>query len=107
MRLVDSSNSISKLQAGRITFLSSFEDQLSTNKRPRTESSTMNSNPVQAASVACSGASVNLDKIKTLVRKDVLPRSQVGLWNDDNYGTNSRNAVLEEPQKPEEPAKTI
>ncbi|KAJ7952192.1 transcription factor bHLH [Quillaja saponaria] len=91
---------------------SSFVDQLSTNKRRRTEASPVNSDLVDSASVACSGASANLmqpvsnfDKTKNLVCKDVLRKSQVGLWIDDSYSINNGKAVLAQSQKLEELAK--
>lgn len=90
---------------------SSFEDQLSTNKRRRVDGSSANSNQLQLAT--CSGGSMNpmrpvynLEKKNNLVsKKEVLPKSQVGLWIDDSYSINIGNAALARSQKPEEPAK--
>ncbi|KAB1215519.1 Transcription factor LHW [Morella rubra] len=89
-----------------------LEDQISNNKRSRVDSSSVNSNQLQLASFACSSGSLsrmqpgyNLDKKSNFPKKEVLPKSQVGLWIDDSYSINSGNAGLARPQKPLEPAK--
>jgi hypothetical protein len=91
---------------------SSFEDQLSTAKRVRVDLSSVNSNQLQLASLACSSSSMNimrpvynLERKTNTPKKEVLPKSQVGLWIDDSYSINEGNAGLARPQKPEEPAK--
>lgn len=91
---------------------SSFEDQLSTTKRSRVDVSSVNSNQLPLASLACSSGSMNimppvynLERKINATKKEVLPKSQVGLWIDDSYSINVGNAGLAQPQKPEEPAK--
>ncbi|KAE8055085.1 hypothetical protein FH972_011948 [Carpinus fangiana] len=91
---------------------SSFEDQLSTTKKSRVDISSVNSNQLQLASLACSSGGTNimrpvynLERKTNATKKEVLPKSQVGLWIDDSYSINVGNASLAQPQKPEEPAK--
>lgn len=100
---ISSSNSFTK---------SSFEDQLSGTKRSRMDTSSVNSNQLQLASLACSSGSMNimqpvynLEKKNNAPKKEFLPKSQVGLWIDDSYSINVGNAGLARPQKPEEPTK--
>ncbi|XP_054825606.1 transcription factor LHW [Prosopis cineraria] len=70
---------------------SSFEDQISTTKRRRTDSSG-NTNPVS-----------NLDKTNNLVcKKETFPKSLVGSWLDHGPCFNGAKVV---PQKPEESTK--
>lgn len=90
-----------------------LEDQSSTRKR-KLESSSVGSNHVQLARLAGSGASMhltgplyNLNKTNCLVpKKEVLPKSQVGLWIDDSYSVNARSAAQAKPQKAEDHSKT-
>lgn len=91
---------------------SSFEDQLSTTKRSKVDISSVNSNQLQLTSLACSSGSMNimrpvysLERKTNAHKKEVLPKSQVGLWIDDSYSINVGNADLARPLKPEEPAK--
>ncbi|KAK7851394.1 transcription factor lhw [Quercus suber] len=100
---ISSSNSFTK---------SSFEDQLSGSKRSRMDTSSVNSNQLQLASLACSSGSMNimqpvcnLEKKNNVPKKEFLPKSQVGLWIDDSYSINVGNTGLARPQKPEEPTK--
>ncbi|XP_024173155.1 transcription factor bHLH157 isoform X1 [Rosa chinensis] len=91
----------------------SVEDQSSTRKR-KLESSSVGSNQVQLARLAGSGGSMhltgplyNLDRTNCLVpKKEVLPKSQVGLWIDDSYSVNARSAAQAKPQKAEDYTKT-
>nr|XP_011457575.1 PREDICTED: transcription factor bHLH157-like isoform X2 [Fragaria vesca subsp. vesca] len=91
----------------------SLEDQLSTRKR-KLESSSVGSNQVQLGRLAGSGGSMhltgplyNLDKTNCLVpKKEVLPKSQVGLWIDDSYSVNARSMSQAKPQKAEDHTKT-
>ncbi|XP_004298280.1 PREDICTED: transcription factor bHLH157-like isoform X2 [Fragaria vesca subsp. vesca] len=91
----------------------SLEDQLSTRKR-KLESSSVGTNQVRLARLAGSGGSMhltrplyNLDKTNCLVpKKEVLPKSQVGLWIDDSYSVNARSMSQAKPQKAEDHTKT-
>ncbi|XP_028774714.1 transcription factor bHLH155 [Neltuma alba] len=70
---------------------SSFEDQISTTKRRRTDSSG-STNPVS-----------NLDKTNHLVhKKEIFPKSVIGSWMDHSHCFNGVKVV---PQKPEESTK--
>ncbi|KAK4842785.1 hypothetical protein QYF36_000049 [Acer negundo] len=84
-----------------ITRCNNLEDQFSTTKRRKMEGSSSNSNQVQLTKP------VYNQEINNLVcKKDVLLKSQVGLWIDDIYGINADNvAVAATPQKPEKPTK--
>ncbi|XP_015896324.3 transcription factor bHLH157 [Ziziphus jujuba] len=91
---------------------SNLEDQSSSTKRRRIESSTLNCNEAQLARFTGSSGSIssmnyNLDKLNNLVaKKEVIPKSQVGLWIDDSYSITAGSAVLSKTQKPEEQTKT-
>lgn len=91
---------------------SSFEDQLSSTKRCRMDTSSVNSNQLQLASLSSSSGSMNitqpvynLEKKNNVPKKEFLPKSQVGLWIDDSYSINAGNAGPARPHKPEEPTK--
>ncbi|KAG6684742.1 hypothetical protein I3843_12G078600 [Carya illinoinensis] len=90
---------------------SSFEEKLSTTKRRRVDSSSVNSNQSQLESLACSSGSMNMmqpeynAEKKNVPKKEVLPKSQVGLWIDDSYSVNVGIAGLARSLKPEEPTK--
>lgn len=87
----------------------SLEDQFFSPKRRKLESSSSNGNQVQRTKLPCSAGSISLvqdvhnkQNTNNLVwKKDVLPKSQVGLWIDDSYSINAENAVAVSPQKPE------
>lgn len=74
-------------------------------KRRRMENSSMHTNP----------ADVNLSLLHCdmemsndhLNRKDLFPKSQVGLWIDDSYSITEGSVVLTQPQKSEGQAKAI
>ncbi|KAG7956202.1 hypothetical protein I3843_11G112900 [Carya illinoinensis] len=90
----------------------SFEEKIPTTKRARVDSSSVNSNQLQLASLACSNGSMNtmqpgcnLEKKNNVPEKEVLSKSQVGLWIDDSYSVNVGSTGLARPQKPEEPTK--
>ncbi|KAI4315565.1 hypothetical protein L6164_028361 [Bauhinia variegata] len=83
---------------------SNFED----NKSQKTDCS--------SSGLACSWARAranlmqpvsNIGKTNHLVHKqEIFPKSQVGLWIDDNHSVNNGKAVLpSRPQKPEEPTR--
>ncbi|KAJ4711829.1 Transcription factor LHW [Melia azedarach] len=89
-----------------------LEDQLSATKRRKVESSSSNSNDIQWTKLPCSDASTSLlqavynqDAKNVVCRKDVLPKSQVGLWIDDSYSINAEKAAAASPKKPEKPIK--
>lgn len=93
---------------------SNSEDQFSSTKRRRLGSSSVNSNQVQFAGLSsCFSGSMNvmqpvynLDKTNSLVpKKEVIPKSQVGLWIDDSYSINAGGSVAAQPKRPVEPAK--
>ncbi|KAF3434214.1 hypothetical protein FNV43_RR25317 [Rhamnella rubrinervis] len=90
---------------------SNLEDQASPTKRRIIENSSVNSNQGQLARVSGSSGSMSLlnyslDKASNHVtKKEVIPKSQVGLWIDDSYSIAAGNAVLSQPQKPEEHTK--
>ncbi|XP_040990769.1 uncharacterized protein LOC121237906 [Juglans microcarpa x Juglans regia] len=91
---------------------SSFEEKLSTTKRRRVDSSSVNSNQSQLESLACSSGSMNMmqpeynpEKKNNVPKKELLPKSQVGLWIDDSYSVNVGIAGVARSLKPEEPTK--
>ncbi|KAF2313501.1 hypothetical protein GH714_011279 [Hevea brasiliensis] len=86
------------------------DDQLSTAKRRRLETSSFNH--VQSGSVSCSGGSMAMQPTyckgttnNLLSKKEVSPKSQAGLWIDDSYSINNGGAVLAKSKKLEEPTK--
>ncbi|KAK6262695.1 hypothetical protein QUC31_008511 [Theobroma cacao] len=87
---------------------SSVEDQFSTTKRRKSESSSSNFHQGQFVGVSCSGGSMNLvqhshnwDKSNnTIFNKEVHQKSQVGVWIDDSYSVNSGHAVNATSKKP-------
>ncbi|XWS38182.1 hypothetical protein CRYUN_Cryun19dG0108400 [Craigia yunnanensis] len=86
---------------------SSVEDQLSTTKRRRIESSS-NFHQGQFVDLSCSGGSMNLvqhshnwDKSNNIIfNKEVHQKSQVGVWIDDSYSVNAGHAVVATSKKP-------
>ncbi|KAL5747705.1 hypothetical protein ACOSQ2_025002 [Xanthoceras sorbifolium] len=89
-----------------------LEDQLSTTKRRKLEGSSSNSNQVQLTKFPSSAGSMSFmqpaynQEINNLVcKKDVLPKSQVGLWIDNSYSINAENGAAATPKKPEKPTK--
>ena len=93
---------------------SNSEDQFSSTKRRRLGSSSVNSNQVQFASLSsCLSGGVNVmqpvynqDKISSLVpKKEVIPKSQVGLWIDDSYSINAGGSAAAQSKMPVEPTK--
>ena len=93
---------------------SNSEDQFSSTKRRRLGSSSVNSNQVQFASLSsCLSGGMNVmqpvynqDKISSLVpKKEVIPKSQVGLWIDDSYSINAGGSAAAQSKMPVEPTK--
>lgn len=89
---------------------SSIDDQLSTAKRRRLETSSCSH--VQLGSISCSGGSMTMQPSyckgtgsDPLSKKEVFPKSQAGLWIDDSYSINNGGVVLTKSKKPEEPTK--
>lgn len=88
------------------------EDQLSATKRRKIDGSSSNSDHVPLTNLSSSAGSTSLlqsvysQEINNLLcKKDVLPKSQVGLWIDDSYSINAENAAATTPKKPEKPVK--
>ncbi|XP_021652094.2 transcription factor LHW [Hevea brasiliensis] len=86
------------------------DDQLSTAKRRRLETSSFNH--VQLGSVSCSVGSMAMQPTyckgttnNLLSKKEVSPKSQTGLWIDDSYSINNGGAILAKSKKLEEPTK--
>ncbi|EEF43419.1 bhlh transcription factor, putative [Ricinus communis] len=84
---------------------SSIDDQFSTAK-------SVSHNQAQSGSIACSSGSkitqpsYYKDKASNLLpKKEMFPKSQVGLWIDDSYSINDGSALPTKPKKPEEPTK--
>lgn len=90
---------------------SNLEDQSSPNKKRKMENSSVNSNQAQVARVSGSSGSMSLlnyNLARTgnhVTKKEVIPKSQVGLWIDDSYSITAGSAVLSQQQKPEEHTK--
>ncbi|XVF53138.1 hypothetical protein PTKIN_Ptkin05aG0076100 [Pterospermum kingtungense] len=86
---------------------SSVEDQFSTTKRRRIESSSSNFHQGQFVGPSCSGGSMNpvqyshnLDKSNsTVFNKDIHQKSQVGVWIDDSYSANIGHSVAATSKK--------
>ncbi|XWS50139.1 hypothetical protein CRYUN_Cryun12cG0063100 [Craigia yunnanensis] len=80
---------------------SSVEDQFSTTKRRRIESSSSNFHQGQFVGLSCSGGNMNLvqhsyncDKSNnTIFNKEVHQKSQAGVWIDDSYSVNAGHVV--------------
>lgn len=94
---------------------SGLEEHFSTTKRRKVEGSSSNCNQVELVkSLSCSAGSMNLkqpssdwNKLNNNgSKKEVLPKSQVGLWIDDSYSINAGNAVIKTTKKLEEPMNT-
>lgn len=91
----------------------SLEDQFLSPKRRKVESSSSIGNQVQLTKLPCSAGSISLvqdvhnkqNRNNLVWKKDVLPKSQVGLWIDDSYNINTENAVAMSPRKPEKHTK--
>lgn len=91
----------------------SLEDQFLSPKRRKVEKSSSISNQVQWTKLPCSAGSISLvqdvhnkqNRNNLVWKKDVLPKSQVGLWIDDSYNINTENAVAMSPRKPEKHTK--
>ncbi|XVF12907.1 hypothetical protein REPUB_Repub08aG0160400 [Reevesia pubescens] len=87
---------------------SSVEDQFSTTKRRKTESSSSNFHQGQFVGLSYSGGSMNLvhhshnwDKSSnTIFEKASHQNSQVGVWIDDSYSANAGHAVVATSKKP-------
>lgn len=90
----------------------SFEDQLSSAKRRKMESSSSNGNQIPLTKLSCSDGSMGLmqpfynQEMHNLVhKKDFLLKSQVGLWIDDSYSINAEHSAVATAKKPEKPLK--
>lgn len=83
---------------------SNLEDQSSPTKRRRIENASLNGNQAQLARVS-SMSLLNYSLDNHVTKKEVIPKSQVGLWIDDSYSITTGSAVLSQPQKPEEHTK--
>ncbi|XP_044476679.1 transcription factor LHW-like [Mangifera indica] len=89
-----------------------FEDQLSSAKRRKVESFSSDSNQVPLTKLSFSDRSMGLmqpfcnQEMHDLVhKKDLLLKSQVGLWTDDGYSINAENSAVATAKKPEKPSK--
>ncbi|XVE58129.1 hypothetical protein DITRI_Ditri04bG0145300 [Diplodiscus trichospermus] len=80
------------------------EDQFSTTKRTKTESSSSNFHQgqfVSGGSMNLAQHSHNCDKSNnTMFNKEVHQKSQVGVWIDDSYSVNAGHAVVAISEKP-------
>ncbi|XVF51247.1 hypothetical protein PTKIN_Ptkin04bG0169300 [Pterospermum kingtungense] len=81
---------------------SSVEDQFSTTKRRKAESSSSNFHQGQSVGLSCSDGSMNLvqHSHNTIFNKEVHHKSQVGAWIDDSYSVNGGDAVVATSKKP-------
>ncbi|XP_044486528.1 transcription factor bHLH157-like isoform X2 [Mangifera indica] len=92
----------------------SFEDQLSSTKRRKMESSFSNANQIPLTKLSCCDGSMGLvqpfynQEMHNLVhKKDFLLKSQVGLLIDDSYSINAEHSAVAPAKKPEKPLKVI
>ncbi|XP_012086654.1 transcription factor bHLH157 isoform X2 [Jatropha curcas] len=88
----------------------SIDDQFSTAKRRRLDSSLLSQ--VQLGGFSCSSGSMTIqpayhkDKASNLLSKrEEFPKSQAGLWIDDGYIIEDGGTALGKSKKPEEPTK--
>lgn len=91
---------------------SGSKDQISTNKRRKTETSSSNSNQPPLPKFSSSDAGMNLlppffmqDKNNLLCQKDVFPKPQVGSWIDDCLSINAENGIKATQKKTDKPMK--
>lgn len=81
-------------------------DEISCNTNSTTKSTTsVCSNKVQLPDSSCFSGTMMEKKRNFEPQKEVMVKSQVGLWIDDSYSINGGNAVVAQPKRLEEPVK--